>query len=149
MKRTKADIIRDRAAKYQEKQVRGGYYFEPDHGDNACWPCLERLIKAGLVTKDESEVLPRWNRGDDSADHDSLPRCEIYSIDGAGGCGRILHGWLTDYGANEELAHFEEHGFNIRRHEDCYIWDLLDVAFVTGSEEKKRLFALIAEGVPS
>lgn len=47
--------------------------------------------------------------------------------------------------ANEELARFEEHGFNIRLGQECYIWDLLSGAFVDGSEEKRRLYALIGE----
>ncbi len=152
MKRTKADIIRDRAAKYQEKHVRGGYYFEPDHGDVVCRKCLNRLIRAGLVADDQSETLPAWHYEDPSAERDGLQWCEAssFKIDGkAVGCGVMIEGWLTDHGACEELALFEEHGFSVRRHQDCYIWDLLDVAFVTGSEEKKRLFAMIGEEVPS
>lgn len=142
------DTIRERAAQYDRNHVVRGYYFEPDHGDVVCWDCLQKLVSSGLVVdRDEESELPAWWPEDPSANHDTLPRCEApaFRLDGKEvGCGKILEGFFTDYGAEDELSHFEEYGIDFDD-EECYIWDLLDMAFIDGSEEKERLYALASK----
>lgn len=141
-----------RAGKYEEKYVRDGFYFEPDHGDTVCRACLGRLIAAELVGRFYGVARPgqaAWFNDDPQADHDVSPRClaPAFKIDGKEvGCGRHLHGWLTEYGARDELAAFEEGGFDIRNHEHCYLWTRCESAFGTESDEMRRLHSVAAEG---
>lgn len=143
------DTIRRRALEYDRNHVVRGYYFEPDHGDVVCRTCLNKLIKQGLVSKDDHKSdLPTWHHDDPSAERDVIQRCEASSFRVGVGCCKIIDGLLTEWGAFEELRHFEEHGMNFRRGDDCYIWDLMDMTFVDGTEYKERLYALAAAPGP-
>lgn len=140
--------IQDRARKYEAKHVRRGFYFEPDHSDTVCRSCLDKLLQSDLVLN--GDVAPPgkfvWFFDDPSASHDVMPRCEVASIEGHHGCGRMLLGWLTKYGAENELAWFEGEGFNIRNYEHCYIWLCIENAVSEQSDEFRHL--LVLAGIP-
>lgn len=138
--------ILKRADRFEAKRVHRGFYFEPDHGDTVCERCLDKLVRAGLVVRDDpKDGQAEWYCEDPSADHDSQPLCEAPTFKIGGkevGCGRWLQGWLTGYGAREELSHFEENGFSVRKGEHCYIWMLCENAFAEDSDEMRRLLKL-------
>ncbi len=126
---TTKDAVLARAAKYESNHVRQGYYVEPDHGEHFC----DRCAKKEIATAKADELYHL----DPSANHDSFCACCR--------CGVTLHGWLTDWGASEELACLEDDGFNARRHMDCYLWMLCENSFLQDSEEMRRLLRLLGD----
>jgi len=118
--------IFDRANAFQKKHVLWAYYVDPDNGLDFCEKCAHAEVSRGKAE--------RVCVADQSADHDSPPTC--YE------CHRWLQGFLTDYGAREELACLEEDGFNARRHQDCWLWSLCANAFLEDSDEYRRLLAV-------
>lgn len=135
--------IKERAALYEEKHVERGYYFIPDHGETACYACKEKFRKKGFV---RDGVTFECRREDPDWDRDNLPRCDLDDA----GCGKILYGWVTMYGAREELAALEE-SFDIRNHRDCYLWTVVENTLVPGTELHDRLLAVagITPALPS
>lgn len=61
-------------------------------GDDLCRECAEKVVAAG-----KGEFV---DGGWGAQECDCIPYCD--------GCGALLSGWLTDYGAEEELAHYRE-----------------------------------------
>lgn len=137
--------ILERAEAFERRKVRDGFYLENQAGEDAsgewCSRCVRKAAK-GLNAEDPDNAP--WDRYqlDHSADHDCPARCDT--------CGADLAGWLTSYGAEEELAAFEEDGFNIRRGYDCYLWTLCENAWLPDDPRYKRLLAVAGiTGVPT
>lgn len=129
-------IIIERAEAFERKHVQPGYYLEHDDnrdaGEEWCRKCVGRV----RLEMQKEATDGKWHilRCDDTAAHDGLYRCAR--------CGRHLHGWLTRYGAIDELSYFESDGFNRRKGEDCYVWYLCNESFCKGSSERIRLLAV-------
>lgn len=116
-----ASILK-RASVFDKNHVKQPYYLEPDFGETYCLRCA---MKEAANGGGDLQI------GDSSANHDTLCICDV--------CGVMLDGWLTDWGAMEELCVLEESGFNIRKGEDCYIWSLCENSFIEGTNESNRL----------
>ena len=119
------NTIFDSAERYRAEQVHDLRYLESDEGIDYCAVCAEKqsLTEGGVRT---------W--GGNGADHDCIPHCY--------GCGCTLDGWLTDYGATDELGCLENE-FDLQRDADCYAWMLCENSFPYNSEKYSRLVALI------
>jgi hypothetical protein len=124
------DNILRRADAFRAKHVRSGHYLENDAGEDSGVEYCSRCVKKAAREGDYKHI----HSLDPSNDHDGLAHCYA--------CDRLLLGWLTDYGAEEELAAFEEHGFNHRRGRDCWLWSLAMNNFLRGSDEYRRLLAV-------
>lgn len=133
------EMIFERSKRYEDAHVQHGYYIEDangsDDGDDYCGPCADRTLRQ----KPESEGWERWHM-DDSAHHDYFPRCEI--------CGVRLAGWLTDYGAEQELEYREREGFDFDCDEDCYDWCQMENSLLPDSEEMVTLTAFLVNPKP-
>lgn len=126
MPTTTITAILRRADNFQRHHVKQPYHVEPDDGEDLCEVCARARLAAG---KCESV----WPTPRD-VHYDSPLICVE--------CGCLLAGWLTDYGAEEELAHLEEQGFDPEKPEDCWRWMLAENSFMEGSEEHGRLMRL-------
>lgn len=127
------DKIRRNAARFARK-LKHGYYLEDAKGTDRgeyCPRCAIRLIAA---KRKAGEAWAKYTL-DASSDHDVRCACNT--------CGRFLYGRLTEYGAREELWHFEEHGFDIDSPDDCYSWELCEGTWLKESDEYRRLLALV------
>lgn len=136
------DRIYRRADAFEDRHVGRPYYFRPDHGGMVCRACLERLVRAGLAADDPLPVQAEWLCDDPDAVHDLLPLCSAPEFRLGGrevGCGRVLHGNLTTYGAREELASFADVRFDVRDHEHCYRWRLCEDALGLDGPYGQRL----------
>jgi hypothetical protein len=88
----------------------GGVDF--DDATNFCRPCAIKALRImrRMAPKRFAEAEPAIDGGW-CTDHDSLPYCHS--------CGYTLDGSFTDWGAREELAHFEHYPPDI---DDCESW---------------------------
>lgn len=132
-----------RKARQYERALKVGYYLEnpnrEDMGIEFCPKCVRTVIKE---EKQKGKVWVKYQL-DPSSDHDT--RCYCHR------CGRGLHGRYTDYAVESELDHFEEYGFDIESPSDCHSWELCEGSTVEGTDEYRRLLALVGlvEEVPS
>jgi hypothetical protein len=89
-----AAMMADVGARAQRAQDRPAcHWFRSDFhepSENFCRPCAEALVDQRGAGHDEID-------GGWESDNDTLPCCQT--------CGRLLSGWLTDHGANEEIEH--------------------------------------------
>lgn len=132
----RVDTILRRASVYERKHVAQGYYIEDKDGRDPGEEWCRRHATQEAELLSEKEPAREWEIVcvDNSANHDSPYRCEK--------CGKYLYGWLTDYGAEEELEYLETEGFNARKGEHCYLWMLCENSFLQDSDEYRRLLKL-------
>lgn len=104
------------------------YWLIKDHGETYCLDCIKAMKpKAKYGT---------FYDGGFSSESDHAEHCE--------GCGKLLEYTLTDYGVEQELAHFEEMGFFWNVKDECY--ELARIAYgVSTHEQRKRLLQVVAE----
>lgn len=141
-------LILSRAAAYEKAHVRDSHYFLPDHGDVLCDDCFYELEAAGKLPPNYE---PR--REDASGNHDNLPTCccdtdDFRKLAGTGsravGCGHYVRGYFTEWGAREELRHYNYYGFDPPSDSMCYSWASMETAFTRDSDEMRRLLAVVA-----
>jgi hypothetical protein len=93
-----------------EKDVKDAHWiYGADDGADYCEECaLERINNIDKTDPDrELELDGGWR-----TEHDSLPTCDA--------CGCQLDGCLTYYGADCEIEHFKENGFDPQSAYDCF-----------------------------
>ncbi|MEA1885069.1 MAG: hypothetical protein U9N62_11205 [Thermotogota bacterium] len=82
-----------------------------DEGLSYCLKCCKKevaqLRKEDPENKDDYYVDGGWG-----TEGDSIAFCET--------CEALLDNSLTDYGSEEEVRHFLEHGFDVNNEYDCY-----------------------------
>ncbi len=130
------------------------YWFDDefhDAGEEYCRDCAEKLVDekfaaqpqryaAGLFKgcEDEDDRYAAAIDGGFDIDHDGIPTCET--------CGATLSGYLTNYGANEEIAfHTRGSGPLFNDHDE---WAALDRAIVNLRDDDPR-WRRIARAVDS
>lgn len=75
--------------------------------------CREHALKRIEEIKAESPDREPILDGGWPSDHDSTPYCQYE------GCGALLDGALTSYGAEQEIDHFLDYGFDPASDDDC------------------------------
>ena len=112
MRATIEDAISGTAAKFEvlpEHWVHGW-----DESLSFCFDCCEKKVAELLSAEPDEEYSVDGGWGSDG---DSLAYCET--------CGVPLDNSFTEYACEQELEHFEEHGFDLDDPADCY--SLLEV----------------------
>lgn len=129
---TREKIARN-AARFS-KRLKHGYYLEDQKGNDRGEYCPRCAVAKVASERRQGNEWDKYQL-DPSSDHDTRITCET--------CHRFLHGRLTNYGAKEELWHFEEYGFDINSPDDCHSWELCEGVWIEDSDEYRRLFALV------
>jgi hypothetical protein len=80
------------------------FYWHEDDDDEYCRECFDKQYP-DLGDSD-------WGGGHSSVVEDGCVHCAV--------CGRLLTYYLTDYGAEEELEHFESTEWDWGDSDDCY-----------------------------
>lgn len=130
------DMIKVRAAQCELKDE---YWIHgADEGESYCYDCCKkeaaRLLAEKPELKNEICVDGGWE-----TEGDSTSFCEK--------CGAMLSNSFTDYGAEQELDHFLEHGVNLKSAVDCYCVQNALGNVICGnpeSEKSKRLLSVAA-----
>lgn len=112
--------------------------FGVDAATSFCRPCSQKFIESQEAEHQSSFTTC----GGYATEHDSAPFCED--------CGVMLYHTLTDYGIEQELEHFLDHGFRLRSDDDLAsmstviasmaspYWDIDIVPLIAQGDSKAR-----------
>ena len=114
------------ALKAKEIDVVPEHWIRPDHGLSYCFECATKE----LAKHKESGDVDQSERVDGGWDFagDSQAFCES--------CERMLSNSYTEHCCENELSHFEQHGFDRDCPMDCY--SMLEIASSLGTTGKNR-----------
>lgn len=102
-----------------------------DEGFSYCLDCIMVLLPGAKSGDDYCGAYP-------AAEADSPARCER--------CGKLLRYCLTDFGFKEELAQFEEDGWDWNRPDDCYeVYAVMGASPMT-DDYRKRIIRVLKRG---
>lgn len=109
-----------------------------DAGEDFCWECAKKLVDKKYAAdpkafehydcETEEERYHAVIDGGFDIDHDSPPRCAT--------CDAKLSGFLTEYGADEELEALTDYA--APTFDDCEGWDALSLALINVSDNDPR-----------
>lgn len=124
-------MICDKAAQIE---TRPEYWINEDVASESwCRDCGEKRIQELLKDDPKGEY---HLSGGYRSENDSQTFCN--------GCGARLDNSFTDYCCEEELEHFQSHGFDIKSTDDCYsLYEVLSASLWSGGKNSAALHRLV------
>ena len=111
------DAIRQILAKYDSADVRPHHWIH-NHPNGAaesyCDQCIDRAVAKARkeFPKEHKEFPIERDGGYDSQESEGVQRCET--------CGKLVEYTLLEGGVREEIAHFEDYGFDIAKPREAH-----------------------------
>jgi hypothetical protein len=101
----------------------------PDEAVSFCRDCCEKRVEALKATDPEGDYHAGGGYG---VEGDCTPFCED--------CSARLENSLTNWGAHEEIGHFEQYGFDRECADDC--WSMLQAMDALGPSDREKIDAI-------
>ena len=129
-------LIAPIAAQYETRPEH--WIHDWDEGLSFCFDCATKKVAELLAEEPEGDYIVDGGWGSEG---DSLAFCETCSV--------ALDNSFTDYAAEQEMDHFEEHDFDVTCPEDCHSLSNVIGAIGCGNDDlNKRIEALCQKILP-